>query len=114
MGATPGESSCSKMSKSLVRQGEAAKGKSASSKNNMSGDDDVIGGEIETPIAFVIGRVSEEDTFGGPGCQFMRCLGGEVGIAGATRHSQVLIGGGDTVKSDIGAGCVDRFAGKTV
>jgi dihydrofolate reductase len=88
----------------------------------MSGDDDVIGGEIETPIAFVIGRpiafvigrVSEEDTSGGPGCQFMRCLDGEVGIAGATKHSQVLIGGGDTVESDIGAGCADHFIGKTV
>jgi hypothetical protein len=32
IGATPGESSCSKMSKSLVRRGEAEKGKSASSK----------------------------------------------------------------------------------
>jgi hypothetical protein len=54
------------MSKSLVRRGKIAKGKSASSKNNMSGDDDVGGGEIETPIAFVIDRVSEEDTPGGP------------------------------------------------
>jgi hypothetical protein len=80
----------------------------------MSRDDDVIGGEIETPIAFVIGRVSKEDTSSGPGCQFMRCLGGEVGIAGTTKHSQVLIGGGDTLESDIGAGCADRFARKTV
>jgi hypothetical protein len=80
----------------------------------MSGDDNVIGGEIETPIAFVIGRVSEEDTSGGPGYQFMRCLGEEIGIAGATKHSQVLIGGGDTVESDIGAGCADRFAGKMI
>jgi hypothetical protein len=52
----------------------------------MSRDNDVIGGEIETPVAFVIGRVSEEGTSGGPGCQFMRCLGGGVGIAGATEH----------------------------
>jgi hypothetical protein len=80
----------------------------------MSGDDDVIGGEIETPITFVIGRVSEEDTSSGPGCQFLRCLGGEVGIAGATKDSQVLIGGGDTVESDIGARCADHFAGKMV
>jgi hypothetical protein len=70
----------------------------------MSGDDDVIGGEIETPIAFVIGRVFEEGTSGGLGCQFMRFLDGEVGIVGATKHLQVLIGGGDTVKSDIRAG----------
>jgi hypothetical protein len=80
----------------------------------MSKDDDVIGGEIETSIAFVINRVSEEDTSGGPGCQFMRCLGGEVGIAGTTGHLQVLIGGGDTVESDIGAGFADHLAGKTV
>jgi hypothetical protein len=33
----------------------------------MSEDNDVIGGEIEILIAFMIGRVSEEDTSGGPG-----------------------------------------------
>jgi hypothetical protein len=80
----------------------------------MSGDDDVIGGEIETPIAFVIDRVSEEDTSGGLECQFMRCLDREVGIADATKHSQVLIGGVDTVESDIGVGCADRLSGKIV
>jgi hypothetical protein len=53
----------------------------------MSGENDVIGGEIETPIAFVISRISEDGTSGGPGCQSMRCLGGEVGIASATEHS---------------------------
>jgi hypothetical protein len=113
MGIAPGESSCRKISKSLVRRGEAAKGKSDSSKITCR-ETVMLGGEIETPIAFVIGRVSEDDTSRGPGCQFMRCLGGEVGIAGTTKYSQVLIGGGDTVESDIGAGCADRFAGKTV
>jgi hypothetical protein len=78
----------------------------------MSGDDNVIGGEIKTPIAFVIGRVSEDDTSGGPGCQFMRCFYREVGIAGATEHPQVLIGGGDTVESDIREGFTDYLAGK--
>jgi hypothetical protein len=52
----------------------------------MSGDDNIIGREIETPIAFVIDRVSKEGTFGGSGCQFIKCLGGEVGIAGATEY----------------------------
>jgi hypothetical protein len=32
----------------------------------MSGDDDVVGGEIETPVAFVISRVFEENTSDGP------------------------------------------------
>jgi hypothetical protein len=42
----------------------------------MSEDDDVVVGETETSIAFVIDRVSEEDTSDRSGCQFMRCLGG--------------------------------------
>jgi hypothetical protein len=33
----------------------------------------------------------------------MRCLGGEVGIANAIEHPYVLIGGGDTVESNIRA-----------
>jgi hypothetical protein len=33
----------------------------------MSEDDDVVGGEIETPIALVIGGISEEYTTSGPG-----------------------------------------------
>jgi hypothetical protein len=52
----------------------------------MSGDDNVIGREIETPIAFVIGRISEEGTSGGLGCYFMRYLDRMVGIVGATEH----------------------------
>jgi hypothetical protein len=78
----------------------------------MSGDDNVIGGEIKTPIAFVIGRVSEDGTSGERGYQFMRCFYREVGIAGATEHPQVLIGGGDTVESNIREGFADYLAGK--
>jgi hypothetical protein len=33
----------------------------------------------------------------------MRCLGGEVEIASASKHPQVLIRAGDTVESAIGA-----------
>jgi hypothetical protein len=57
----------------------------------MSGDDDVVGGEIETPIAFVIGGVSEEyTTSGSGGGQFLSSLCGEVGIANTTENAQVL------------------------
>jgi hypothetical protein len=80
----------------------------------MSRDDDVISGEIDTPIAFVSDRVSEEGTSGESESQFMRCLCEEVEIAGATEHPQVLIGGGDTVESDIRAGFTDRLVGKPV
>jgi hypothetical protein len=60
-------------------------------KNNMSGDDDVVDGEIETPISFVISKVSEEDTTSGLGVQFVDSLCGEVGIANIAKHAQVLI-----------------------
>jgi hypothetical protein len=36
-------------------------------KNNMSGDDDIVGEETETPIILVINGVFEEFTTGGPG-----------------------------------------------
>jgi hypothetical protein len=93
--------------------GRGSEGEVCLIENNMLGDDDVIGGEIKAPIAFVIGRVSEEDTSGGPGCQFIRCLG----RGWDSRHNQTLTSAhrrGDTVESDIGVGCADRLVGKMV
>jgi hypothetical protein len=90
MGAAPGEPSCREISKSLVRRGEPEKEKFAS-LNNMSGDNNVVGVEIKTPVAFVIIEVSEENTSSGPGCQFVSDFGREIGIAGATEHAHVLI-----------------------
>jgi hypothetical protein len=58
----------------------------------MSGDNDVVGGEIETLIALVIGGgVSEEYTTSELGGQFVSSLGREVGIANTTKNAQVLI-----------------------
>jgi hypothetical protein len=57
----------------------------------MSGDNNVVGVGIKTPVAFVIREVSEENTSSGPGCQFMSSFGREIGIAGATEHAHVLI-----------------------
>jgi hypothetical protein len=55
-------------------------------RNNMVGDDDVVGGEIKTLITFVISGVSEENTSGEPRCQFMSGFGREIGIAGTTEQ----------------------------
>jgi hypothetical protein len=57
----------------------------------MSRDDDVVGGEIETPIALVIGGVSEEYTTNGPKGQFVSSLCEEVGIANTAKNEQVLV-----------------------
>jgi hypothetical protein len=58
----------------------------------MSGDDDIVGDEIKTPITFVVSGVSEENTSDGLGCQFVSGFGGEIRIVGTTEHTQVLIG----------------------
>jgi hypothetical protein len=59
----------------------------------VSIDDDIVGGEIKTPVTFVVSEVSKENTSGGLGCQFMSGFGGEIRIVGTTEHAQVLIGG---------------------
>jgi hypothetical protein len=47
-------------------------------KNNVSRDDDVVGGEIKTPVTFVVSGVSKENTFGGPRWQFVGGFGREI------------------------------------
>jgi hypothetical protein len=80
----------------------------------LSRDDNVIGGEIETPVAFVISGVSEENTYGGLGCQFVSNFAGEIRIAGATEHTQELIGRGDSMEGDVWTGHADCLGGEVV
>jgi hypothetical protein len=79
----------------------------------MLGNDDV-GGEIKTLVAFVISVVSEENTSGGLRCQFVSGFSGEIRIAGTTEHTQVLIGGGDSMKGEVWTGRTDRLGGEAV
>jgi hypothetical protein len=78
------------------------------------GDGDVIGGEIKTSVDFVINGVFGEYTSDGFGWQFVRGSGGEIGIAGATEHVQVLIWGGGIVEGDIWTSHSDRLAGEAI
>jgi hypothetical protein len=80
----------------------------------MSGDDDIVGGEIKTPVNFMVSGVSEENTSGGPGCQFVSGFSREIRIAGTTEHTQVLIGGGDSIVGKVWIGRVDRLGGEAV
>jgi hypothetical protein len=76
----------------VQQPGRDSEGKDCLIKNNMLGDDDVVGGEIETLIALVIDGVSEEYTTSGPGGgQFVSSLCREVGIANTAKNAQVLI-----------------------
>jgi hypothetical protein len=80
----------------------------------VSEDDDVVGGEIKTLVTFVVSGVSEKNTSGGPGCQFVGGFGGEIRIVGTTKHAQVLIGGGNSMEGEVRAGCADRLGGEAV
>jgi hypothetical protein len=55
-------------------------------KNNVLGDDDAVSGEIKTPVTFVVSGVSEKNTSGGIGCQFVDDFDREIRIAGTTEH----------------------------
>jgi hypothetical protein len=80
----------------------------------VSGDDDVVGDEIKTPVAIVISGVFEENTSSGPRCQFVTGFGGEIRIAGVTEHAQVLIGGGNSMEREVWTGHADRLGGEAV
>jgi hypothetical protein len=67
--------------------GWGREGKICLIKNNVLGDNDVVGGEIETSVAFVIGGVSKENTSGGLGCEFVSGFGRDTMIAGTTEHT---------------------------
>jgi hypothetical protein len=65
MGAAPGVPSCKKMCKSLVRWGEAVKGKTASSKIICREMTMLLVERSKTLIVFVINGVFEEGTTSG-------------------------------------------------
>jgi hypothetical protein len=80
----------------------------------VSRDDNVVGGEIKASITFVVSGVSEENTSGGSGCQFVSGFGREIRIADTTEHVQVLIGGGDSMEDEVWTGCADCLGGEAV
>jgi hypothetical protein len=80
----------------------------------VSRDDDVVGGEIKTPVTFVVSRVSKENISGGPRCQFLSGYGRDIRIASTTEHAQVLIGGGDSMEGEVWDGRADRLGGEVV
>jgi hypothetical protein len=83
-------------------------------KNNLSRDDDVVGGEIKTPITFVISEVSMENISGGPRCHFVDDFGREIRREGTTKYTQVLIGEGNSVEGKVWVGHADHLGGGAV
>jgi hypothetical protein len=65
-------------------------------------------------IAFVIDRVAQDDTSGGPRSELMGRGGGNVRITCTTEDVEVLIRGCGAKESDMRAGNTDRLHGETV
>jgi hypothetical protein len=71
--------------------GRGREGKIRLIKNNVLGDDNVVGGEIKTPITFVVSGVSKKNTSGG-----------------------LVIGGGDSIEGEVWTGRTDRLGGEVI
>jgi hypothetical protein len=82
----------------------------------VSGDDNVVVGEIKTLITFVVSGVSEENISDGLGCQSVSDFGREIRVADTIEHVQVLIvgGWGDSMEDEVWTGHANRFGGETV
>jgi hypothetical protein len=83
-------------------------------KNHMSLDDEAVCREIKVVIAFVIGRVIQKDTSGGPRGELMGCGGGDVRITCTTEDVEVLVRGCGAKENDMRVGNTDRLRGETV
>jgi hypothetical protein len=57
----------------------------------MAGDDDTIGGDIKTTVAFVFRRVTKKDTHGGAWSEFMGGSGRDVGIALTAKDTEMVV-----------------------
>jgi hypothetical protein len=70
----------------------------------MAGDDDTIGGDIKTTVAFVFRRVTKKDTHGGAWSEFMGGSGRDVGIALTAKDTEMVVRWGTTKEGKMGSG----------
>jgi hypothetical protein len=70
--------------------------------------------EIKAAIAFVIDRVAQEDTSGGPMGKLMGRGGGDVRITCTTEDMEVIIRGCGAKESDMRTGSIDRLREETI
>ena len=53
--------------------------------------DDPVGGPFKAAVAFVVRRITEEDTQGGARSEFVGSGGGEVGVAPTSEDTEMVI-----------------------
>jgi hypothetical protein len=77
--------------------GGASKGKHILVEDDVTRDDDAVGGEVQTPIPLVVRGVAKEEATGGARRKLMRGSNESVRVAGTTEHAKVVVGGGGAV-----------------
>jgi hypothetical protein len=80
----------------------------------MSEDDQKVCREIKAAIAFVVGRVAQEDTPGGAWGELIWHSGSRVRVARTTKDVHMLVGGHGTKQGKMRTHSVDYRCGKTV
>jgi hypothetical protein len=73
-------------------------------KNDVTRDEDSMGGEVKTPIPLMVGGVSKEDIASGARGQLMRGSGCEIGVASAPKDTKMVIRGMDAEESEVRGG----------
>jgi hypothetical protein len=84
--------------------GGANKGKHIFVENDVTKDDDAMGGEVKTTIPLLVRRVAKEEATSGAWRQLMRSSSGSVGVAGKAEHAEVVVGGCCVVQGEVGGG----------
>jgi hypothetical protein len=89
--------------------GGASKGIHIFVEDDMTRDDDAMGGEVKIAVPLVVRRVAKEEAASGAWRQLMKGSSGGVGIAGTAEHTKVVVGGGCAVKGEVEGGMVHRL-----
>jgi hypothetical protein len=70
--------------------------------------------EIKTPITFMSVGIPEKNTQCGARRELVVGGGGQVGIAGASKHAEMIIGGRGAVEREVRGAAGQCFSGVTV
>jgi hypothetical protein len=69
-------------------------------RKQRDGRDDTVCGEVEAPIALVVRGVANGSAQGRMWCELVRSDGGEIGVAGAPKSPEVMVGREGAIESE--------------
>jgi hypothetical protein len=94
--------------------GGVCKGKHIFVEDNVTRDDDAVGGEVHAPIPLVVRGVAEEEAASGARRKLVRGGRRNVRVAGTAEHTQVVVGRGCAIQGEVRCRVAHRLRGKTV